>query len=90
MIKRFYFRCEKSKYSQNPVEKVDSDGDWVRYEDHAEEVRELERASEADDLAIYELEEEIAELKRQLLTYKEAKGEASLDEMVKLWPAGTL
>ena len=90
MIKRYSMYCPYMADMPEVCAEPDSDGDWVRYEDHAEEVRELERTITAHDLAINELEEEIAELKRQLLRYKEAKGEASLDEMVKLWPNRTI
>lgn len=90
MIKRFHIGCNTDNYTPYAEEDIDLDGDWVRYEDHAEKVRELQRASEADDLHIYELEEEIAELKRQLLRYREEKSDASLDEVVRLWPAGTI
>ena len=60
MIKRYHQYCNEyySDYAPELSSEIDSDGDWVLYEDHAEEVRELE--------------EEIAELKRQLSSYKEA------------------
>ncbi len=91
-VKRFFIYLGDfgNEYAPELITEFDLDGDWVRYEDHAEEVRELERTITAHDLAINELEEEIAKLKRVSATGKSysfielcVMDEASLDDIDK-------